>query len=351
MSVLFLTADQIDLPSGGGLVCRNEVQALRQQFGKVEVWDRTILAGGNDPWGWDEVAVRKLTTTLWLEPFTLCHFYSGSFPKTVEALKKNGCLVSYTIAAHDRHVSKREHEQLGLQFPYSHLTEELLWQKYIEGYRLADVIICPSTVAMATVRQYGPAFASKDIRVVPHGCTLPDALAPPPKRFVCGYLGSFGADKGVRYLLEAWKLLDYKDATLVLAGRDSTSNWARHLIQTYGGGNIECRGWIDDISDFFDSISLYVQSSATEGFGIEVLEAMAHGRPVLCSTGAAHEVVPWAAVEACDSTALAKRINHVRKLIEVNDVNIQPSVWQSKATNYSWNKIHEQYISVWRSML
>ncbi len=356
MSLLYITADTIGASSGGGLVTHHESDALRS-MGPCEVWDRSVLQNKNDPWGWDDYASEEYVRR-WYDGFRpkLAHFYSGTWGSTVKCLQHRDCKVSITIAAHDRFVSRREHESLGFGFPYPHLVERELWQRYIEGYRLADVIICPSSIAAETVRAYGPEFEEKDIRIIPHGTDLPETVAPLPKHFVCGYLGSFGADKGVRYLLEAWKKLNYTDATLILAGRDSTSSWARHLIDCFGGGNIQLRGWVDNPSDFYNSLSLYVQPSATEGFGIEVTEAMAHDRPVICSLGAgAADVVPMLGglVSACSSDSIAQQIDAVRNeetWVKEAGAGTQSSLWRRAAENCTWDKVRALYVQTWSEL-
>jgi len=39
-------------------------------------------------------------------------------------------------------------------------------------------------------------------------------------------------------------------------------------------------GFVENLVDFYKQISVYIQPSITEGFGITPLEAMAYGRPV-----------------------------------------------------------------------
>lgn len=343
---LYLTADSIGLETGGGKVTLNESNALKS-IGPTQVISRTELesvGGGRieEPWGWDLKALKLVEG----KTYKLCHAYAGTFPQTAKYLKSTGCKLTWTIAAHDKEVSRREHLDLGVAFPYPHLTEEPLWIKYISGYALADIIICPSTVAAITVEKYGVDFANKSIAVISHGCTLPSKVLPTPQRLTVGYMGSYGCDKGVRYLLEAWRKLDYKDATLVLAGSDSTSPWVRDLISKYGGGAIQLLGWVKDVSDFYNMISCYVQPSCTEGMGLEVLEALSYGRNVLCSEGAG--AVDLVAVQnrftACNVDSLASCINTNRNTscdIAAN-INI--------ACNFTWDKIKAMYTKLWRSL-
>ncbi len=353
--LLYITADKVGTETGGGKVAAQELQAL-QTLGTEPVIriSREELGDCQDPWGWDE---RACCFRDWfvLQP-KLAHFYSGTFGQTVDRLKWNGCKIVYTIAAHDRDVSRQEHEKMGAGFPYIHLTNSNLWKRYIYGYQIADVIVCPSTVAARTVRAYGKEFENKRIEVIPHGVDLPpiESLKPHPNQFTVGYLGSYGFDKGVRYLLEAWKKLNYKNATLLLGGRDSTSPFVRQMIQTFGGGNIELVGWVDNTKDFYDRLSLYVQASASEGFGLEVLEAMACGRPVICSDGAgAQDVIPLGPefkVHARNSNYIADAID-CSKTKRSNDLEAIGWIMRDAAENYTWDKIRDRYVQLWKELI
>lgn len=353
--LLFITADLIGATTGGGLVAEQERTALlslaSQKGCGGGAWGADDLKGGlaPEPWRADGIALHK--RDWFVRPPKLAHFYSGSFPETARALKRRGAKISWTIAAHDREVSRREHEKFGIPFSkhYPHLVDSQSWKHYISGYALADVIICPSSAAAKTVRAYGPEFENKRIEIIPHGCELPEATKPFPKTFTVGYLGSYGCDKSVYYLMEAWKKLAYADAMLVLAGRDSLSPHVRALWDKFGGGNVYFAGWQKDVSTFYNSISLYVQPSATEGFGLEVLEAMAHGRPVVCSDGAGAVDLVDARyhIRAGDTDDLAGAISHCRDF----DLEKCGQAAREVASQYTWGKIRQKYADVWSSLL
>ncbi len=175
-----------------------------------------------------------------------------------------------------------------------------------------------------------------------------------PDKFTVGYLGAYGPDKGVKYLLQAWEELGYTDAVLRLAGRDSTSVHVQNMVSKYGGGSIEMCGWQDSVSDFYDSLSLYVQPSVTEGFGIEILEAMAHRKPVIASDGAG------ACFVLCNTdfnNVFPKRnVNALCDLIEKareNFFNLQEQgrFLQRRAKHFIWPNIHKEYRKVWRDLV
>jgi glycosyltransferase involved in cell wall biosynthesis len=194
-----------------------------------------------------------------------------------------GCPVTYTAAAHSIEESKREHNELGIPYNYPHLTDPALWNRYVQGYLDADVLVCPSHHSAEVMRGFG---ARNRIEVIPHGCRIPEEVHPLPRTFTVGYLGAAGPDKGLRYLFAAWKKLNYRDAVLKIGGRDSTTGYMQQLWNAFGGGNVQFCGWQENAEDFYGSLSCYVQPSVSEGFGMEVIEAMACGRNVICSKGA-----------------------------------------------------------------
>lgn len=350
--LLYLTADVVGLESGGGLVTKKEYEFL-SFLGETKLLSRDQLSKEantyyNEPWKWDKSAYYKFGNAI-----KLAHIYSGTFSECVFKLKSNGSKVTYTAAAHDINLSKEEHRKLGIPFNYNHLTTDSLWRKYLDGYLRADVVICPSVKSMEVMYSYG----CKNIRIIPHGIEYLDdsKLVDPPKNFVLGYLGSYGPDKGIRYLLEAWNKLNYKDdSKLVLAGRDSTSDFVSNLINQFclDQSNIQRIGWVDNVSNFYNSLTCYCQPSVTEGFGLEVVEAINHGRQVVCSTG----------VGACSYVPNGFRYDpfDVKVLCELIDTQKQISTtreWTGDncrsffdMSTIDWQNIKKQYHKIWKEL-
>lgn len=353
--LLYCTADTVGMESGGGKVTQHEYKAL-SSLGNTLLFDRDYLTSRStyrpprDPWDWDNVALQNLPDDRGMK---LAHFYSGTFTDTVRYIRRNGTKVVYTIAAHSIEASKREHEKYGINYEssYPHLCQRPLWDRYSGGYFDTDVIVVPSNHSKEVV--LGQAGRRPiNVEVIPHGCNLPDEITPVPKDFVVGYLGAVGPDKGLRYLIEAWKKLNYLSSMLIIAGRESTGPFVRSVIDQIGGGNIRLMGWVDGISDFYSQISLYVQPSVTEGFGIEVLEAMAHGRPVLCSEGAgAKDLVDREfQFPPGNPDRLAEAIDMVRGM-HSDQVNNWSKHNRRVAENYTWDKIQQKYVDLWKGLL
>ena len=359
MNSIYVTGDQLHVPTGGGLVTTKESAALRAISNECKVFSRSgsdvnIVPMGEDPWHYDNgmgFYHHPLGPSL-PKDTKLAHFYSGTFSRYIRTLKECGIKVAYTAAAHSVEASRKEHEKLGFSFNYEHLTNPELWKDYVAGYVNADLVICPSQHSKECMESYG----CKNVVVIPHGVDLPEEnkIKRLPGVFTLGYLGSYGIDKGVIYLIKAWGQLGYKDAVLVLAGRDSTSPYVKQLIEQYGGSSsIITTGWVKNPADFYNSISCYCQPSVTEGYGIEINEAFAHARPVICSTGAG-------AVDRLDTTLGNIRyspfdmeslklgislMKQSKELVEIGKEN------REEIKNYTWDLISLEYQQAWRGLV
>jgi glycosyltransferase involved in cell wall biosynthesis len=341
---LFVTADPIGSETGGGIVTKHELDALLS-FGPVDVYNPQ---SEDSAFAADENALKHYLSSG--KKYKLAHFYSGTFSKLVAALKSDGCVVTYTVAAHEVSASRAEHEKAGYPFDFPHLNDPQLFAEYTRGYRMADLVICPSTQSNRIMEDIG----CKAIAVIPHGCTPPPRIAPLPKRFVVGYLGSIGFDKGLRYLLKAWDICsrDPKSGHLLLAGKGTERllGWVRSM----DAGSVQLSGFVESPSFVYNCCSVYVQPSVTEGFGIEVVEAMAHGRPVICAAGAgaADCVTPGVdgeIVPVCDPEAIAKAIEQYRS--NPDRIKLHGEAATLKARNYYWDRVRNMYCSVWKGLL
>jgi len=217
--------------------------------------------------------------------------------------------------------------------------------KYIQGHKQANLIICPSSMSANVMKGYG----CKSVKVIPHGTEIPASIASFPQKFVVGYLGSIGIDKGLVYLLKAWELLNLQNSFLNIAGRDST-NLLPQIRSLKGNGHFKLQGFVLSSSAFYNECSVYVQPSVTEGFGIEVLEVMAHGRPVIVSDGAgASDLVDgrWGfVVPKKNPEAIAEKIRWLWKN-KIDRVRMGQGA-AHKAKEFAWNEIESKYREAWK---
>lgn len=353
---LYITVDNIGIESGGGAVTKNELDALKS------LEDDVIVIEGNDinptklglpdsPFLQDYLALEKLSQ-IDLSEVYLVHLYAGPFTNTIRYLKAKGIKTSLTIAAHDREESIKEFNLLGLEYPFYHVLDERLWKIYNGATCEADIVIVPSNLSKKFLIKEG--VNENKIKIVPHGCNIPDKVEPMPDKFNIGCLGQItGPDKGIRYLIEAWSKLGYKDSTLILAGR-GTEQLGSFINKYATGGNFHLMGWVENILELYNNISVYVQPSITEGFGIEVIEGMAYGRPCIVSEGAGavdciDDGVNGFIVEKRNPKAIAEKIDWFKN--NPQELYIMSDRCRQYAKKYSWDKIKEKYVDLWKSTL
>src|SRR5262249_13873953 len=144
----------------------HEYRAL-ETLGAAHPIDSVRIPTSNDPFQSDRNFATGLSD---VSDVKLVQIYAGCFTETVRLFQKwKGAKVSYTAAAHSIDESKREFESLGLRFDLPHLTVPELWEKYVGGYKEADLVICPSAYSKKVMEGYG----CKKVVVVPHGCEIP----------------------------------------------------------------------------------------------------------------------------------------------------------------------------------
>jgi glycosyltransferase involved in cell wall biosynthesis len=134
------------------------------------------------------------------------------------------------------------------------------------------------------------------VEVIHNGVDLPPNGAPRENDpLVIGEIARLCDVKGQRELIRA--LADVPGARLVLAGRDleQAGAFERELVTEAERAGVAERvelGFRDDVGALLDELDVLALPSWTEGLPMTVLEAMAHGRPVVATpVGGTPEVV------------------------------------------------------------
>lgn len=361
MTKLYISPD-LGTNSSGNLVSLHELEALQSlgnnviQIGYDQM--NPVKYGLPDtPFLQDYLTMDKIASlNIQKGQIDICHLYASPFTNTIRYLKAIGIKIILTIAAHDRTESMNEFENLGFEYPYIHVKNKELWKIYNGGVKEANIVITPSKVSAEFLKKEG--VEENRIRIIPHGTDIPttDKIKSTPEflhdKFTVGYLGKYGPDKGLKYLIQAWSKLDYKDSALLFGGKYSKD--LEPFIKKFStGGIFRLLGWIENIETFYNMCSIYVQPSVTEAFGIEILEAMSYGKPVIASDGAgASELIEngkngfvtskrdWWSI--ADKIAALK--SHPEELIQMGKNA------RKIAEEYSWDKIKGKYINVYSSI-
>jgi UDP-glucose:(heptosyl)LPS alpha-1,3-glucosyltransferase len=156
---------------------------------------------------------------------------------------------------------------------------------------------------------------------------------------VVAFAGNGFARKGLRFLIEAWPRLK-ASAILVVAGSDQAAGKYRRLARQLGvADRIRFIGAQAQIERVFAAVDAFALPSLFEPFGNVVMEAMAAGLPVLCSSacGAAELVAPaMRDFVVADPTEIGELASRLSSLIEVSDDLRQ--VARATAEQFSWDR-------------
>lgn len=169
-------------------------------------------------------------------------------------------------------------------------------------YRAADHFVC---IARDIEREtLAAGVAPERVHYLPHGVDVSrfrPALSPerdslragfqwPADKTIVLFVGRLSVEKGVLELIEAWKILNRRDALLVFVGPDMPGHpWdagpaARGFAANPEfGGTVRVLGATEDPAPFYRAADLFVQPSRFEAFGISAVEAMASGVAVVAS--------------------------------------------------------------------
>lgn len=349
MRALYCTADTVG-EGGGGLLVRHEIQALKEMGAEVVVLDSSLLSPQrwrqpDSPFWYDYIASQLVRAYR----FDIAQFYSGTFTRTVSWLKEQGAKVSYTVPAHERHLTVEEHERMGIPYPWHHIKDDDLWALFSEGYRLADLVIAQSELSARFLRNEG----CRNVVVIYGGTEIPKRVTAIPDQFRAGYVGQVGVDKGLVYLIRAWAMLGYEDADLVLAGR-GTEQLEVPIRNIADKGRFTLLGYVNSVSDVYNACSVLVQPSVCDAMPLEVPEAMAHGRPVIVSEGAgASEIVGHGnagfVVPMRDPQAIAEKIGWLKSHPE--ELRRMGENGRKRARDFSWARVRARYTQAFSSLL
>ncbi len=151
--------------------------------------------------------------------------------------------------------------------------------------RLADAV----NVLSKTTQDYFLEKYGRKTKFVPNGIAVPTRR--PPLRLISErwglsegsyvlYLGRIVPEKGLHYLIDAYKHLD-TDKRLVVAGASSdTDNYvARIRKQADGDSRILFTGFVEgeELAELYSGAYVYCLPSDVEGMPMSLLEAMAYG--------------------------------------------------------------------------
>jgi glycosyltransferase involved in cell wall biosynthesis len=213
-----------------------------------------------------------------------------------------------------------------------------------------DHIIVVSEYVRDVLIEHG--YDQSDLSIV-YPCmeTYPDISNSKEGDFILS-LGRLISTKGLRYLVDAMKDVDYK---LVICGRGPEAKHLEKQIAKNGlGDRIEMKGWVseEEKDRLQRECKFMVMPSLEESFGLAAVEMLSYGHPVICTNvGGLPDTVKSGGVlvKPRDSKALADAMN---ALLRDDKRRAEISVNARKvAESYDVRKVTDDLLAVFESVL
>jgi glycosyltransferase involved in cell wall biosynthesis len=216
--------------------------------------------------------------------------------------------------------------------------------------RAVDRYIALSPSIAESLRESGLVDAEK-IVIRPNSVPDPGAPAPPGSGLL--FVGRLSREKGLPLLLDAWERSGAPFGTLTIVGDGPERSRVEAAART-PGSRVEFlgplnRAAVDDVVR--TSAAVVVPSTAPEALSLVVLEALAHGRPVLAArTGGLPSVVNdsvgW--LSAPDAAELAETLSRASRA----DLHaLGRGARAAYERSYSPTVVIEQQIQIYRAVL
>jgi len=225
-------------------------------------------------------------------------------------------------------------------------------------FRTADAVICYTETERDQMVDLG--VSPDKIHVIHNGIDTsafaPSDSMPPEKQIL--WIGRFTPGKGVEYLLEGFEAFSQKfpDYTLVMVGRGPLKDdFARMILEMDLEDEIILKDFIPngDLSKIYQESALFVLTSLEEGVPRTILEAMACGRPVVCT--ALPQLVDIISdcgrlIPTEDSGAVADALSEL-----ISDPDLARDLGQTArarvASEYSWDDTVAKTLELYASLV
>lgn len=301
--------------------------------------------GSLDPWAhhrFDRAAARRLRR---LGHIDIVHSFEGAALETLAAARRLGATTVLDVpSAHERYARAVAEEE---KRPFA-LSERLRAER-----RLADWIFAPSDFVIGCLAEDG--VPAERIVRIPYGVDA-ERFAPVADRgdavFRVLVVGQVSLMKGIKYLLEAWRLAGLPDSELVLVG--DRHPLAEPVLREHEG-RFRWAGATPkhEVDRFFREADVLVHASLAEGSALVTYEGMASGLPVVATTSSGSVVrdgVDGFVIQPRDPEALAEKLVYLRARPDERR-RLGAAGRAAVESAYTWRHYRQRVAAAYRAIL
>ncbi len=278
-----------------------------------------------------------------LEEADLLHVWNNYGLQTIQKANDFGMVTvvqrASTHPVYQAQLLTKEYEKWGITFRIP----QAALQRSTAELQAADYVLIPSDVVRDSFVEMG--FPAEKLIHVPFGCDT-DRFYPAEKEggkrpFRLLFVGKVGIRKGIPYLIEAWKQLNWPDAECWIVGQtEAASRPVQPQWQSVKG--VKLLDHVPDPRSLFQQADLFVFPTIEEGSALVTYEAMACGLPVITTKNAgsvARHEQEGLIVPPTDANVLATAIERLRT---DDRLRRQMSVAAAKrAKQFTWERANQ----------
>ena len=213
-------------------------------------------------------------------------FYNGNGLSSCNYANKIGKITVVEVVnshvEYQEDLLREEHRSLNLPWkPFHKLDKE----RRLQEYDAADYILLPSEFVKESFLAKG--FPEEKLLKVPYGFTIPVQIGSSSIKkhttFNVLYVGSISVRKGIRYLIEAFKMLKIPNKKLTIVGPVEQISGIEDIELT---DDIEFAGVLKgtDLEKAYQSADVFCLPTIEDGYGLVLGEALSYGLPLITTT-------------------------------------------------------------------
>jgi glycosyltransferase involved in cell wall biosynthesis len=199
------------------------------------------------------------------------------------------------------------------------------------------------------------------IHLIPHSISIPTerVLFASQRVRTALFMGRLHPVKGLPMLIEAWSRVRPESWRLILAGPDEAGHRAEleTLIAARGLGEVVT--FVGPLGgekkeEALSGADLFVLPSHSESFGMVIAEALAHGLPVLTTTGApwpalTQEAMGWRTPTTVEGIATGLVTATTRDAQALREMGARGRAFV--AAEFGWEKVSQKFLSMYDGIL
>jgi|GEM_PF-4811268 len=248
------------------------------------------------------------------------------------------------------------HDLMPLIYPgYFPKQARIFFRYFLPKYlKAASALITSSESAASDICRFFPS-AKKKIHLVYNYIPTKDQTILYEKKPYILYLGTIQEKKNIRNILKAFSILKSKgfEHQLILAGKVDNFSLEDVVKQLKIEKDVIYKGYITEAEkeELLQNTSLFLWPSYYEGFGYPLLEAMAHGAPIITSNNSSMKEVcknSGLLVDPFNPYEIADAAEEVLSSSAVRNDLIKKGLKRSK--DYTEKRMTEELIKVYQSV-